>query len=93
MNGLPATDGHGYVARYGWRNRIKGSVVMALGVVLVAGFIVSDRFSSWTELGELALLGLFAVCLARTAGPALRRDVAVAIDAPRDRGLSLTLAQ
>jgi hypothetical protein len=68
------------VARCGWRSRIKGSVALALGVVLVAGFIVSDRFSSWTDLGELAVLGLFAVCLARTAGPALRRDVAVAID-------------
>ena len=82
MNGFPAMHGHAYVARYGWSKRIKGSVALALGAVLVAVFIVADRFSSWNDLAELAVLGLFAVCLARTAGPPLRRDVAVAIDAP-----------
>ena len=82
MNGYHAPDGQAYVARYGWHKRVKGSLALALGVLLVAAFVVSGRFSFWVDVGELGMLALFAVCLARTAGPALRRDVAVAIDAP-----------
>ena len=82
MNGYHALGGQAYVARYGWHKRVKGSVALVLGVVMVVAFVVSGRFSFWVDVGELGMLALFAVCLARTAGPALRRDVAVAIDAP-----------
>jgi hypothetical protein len=82
MNRYHVLDGQAYVARYGWHGRVKGSAALVLGEVLVVAFLASNRFSFWIDVGELGVLALFAVCLARTAGPALRRDVAVAIDAP-----------
>jgi hypothetical protein len=82
MNRYQALDGPVYVARYRWHKRVKDSVVLGSGVVLVVAFVVSSRFSFWVDVGELGMLALLAVCLARTAGPALHRDVAVAIDVP-----------
>jgi hypothetical protein len=81
MRGRTPGDPRALVARYGWRRRAWPSLVLAAAALFLSLSLLLDRsYSLWNDMGAAAMSVLFVVFLAGWAGPAWRRDVAIAIE-------------